>query len=296
MGIFDIFNNDAATEAATKNAALYQGYGATGNGIFNNYGANSNTALTAGMTGATGALDTGIANSTGAVTNGVNTATAAGNNAVGAFAPLGALGQKYGGATGLYLDSLGVNGAAGNDRAVNAFHAGPGYNFQVDQATDAAARNGAKLGIAGSGNTLDAIRAKAQGIADQTYGAYQDRLGGFVNPELQATSGAATGTAGAYKNLSDIGLTGGQVLGGLYSNDAATRAGLFSTDATNRVGVAGNVAQGQNNVAQGVTTGQASANNAQAQAAQNGSATFWNGLFSLGGAAAKAAIPKFGAA
>jgi hypothetical protein len=75
---------------------------------------------------------------------------------------------------------------------------GPGYDFAVSEATNAAARKAASLGIAGSGNTLDAIRDRAQGFANQEYGSYLDRLAGLISPALTATSGAATGRANAY--------------------------------------------------------------------------------------------------
>ncbi len=121
MGWLDIFTGDPAKKAAEENKKLLQQNLATGRAD-----------LTAGQTGALGALDT----------------------SAGLY---GDLAKKYGGATSLALDALGVNGADGNTRATQAFQAGPGYQWQVDQATDAAARKAAALGIAGSGNTLAEI-------------------------------------------------------------------------------------------------------------------------------------------
>ncbi len=290
MGIFDIFTGDSAKTAANQNAGLFQGYGRAANQIYGNYGDQANAALTGGVQGATGALDVGLNNATGAIKSGVADATGYGQQAVDAYAPLSALGGKYGGATSLYLDALGVNGAGGADRAKNAFTTGPGYQFAVDEATKAAARNAASLGLAGSGNALDEIRNRAQGFASQEYNGYLDRLGGFVNPELQATSGAASGIAGGYRNLGDISLAGGNALAGLNTADANARAGIYTGDAANRVGVAGNVASGLAGTQRDVTSGLASSNNAVAQAQQNGSSTFWNGLFNLGGAVAKGAF------
>src|SRR6201999_488094 len=109
----------SAKDAAAQNASLYNNYQSAG----------------------IGDLDKGLASAEGAT-----------QGAISAYAPLSALGAKYGKASDLYMDALGVNGADGNARAVDAFHTGPGYNFAVDQATDAVARKAASLGVAGSGN------------------------------------------------------------------------------------------------------------------------------------------------
>src|SRR6185369_16039350 len=219
-----------------------------------------------------------------AVDTGENKAVDAYGNAVDAYTPLSDLATKYGGATSLALDSLGVNGADGTARAQSAFTTSPGYQFAVDEATKAAANRAASLGIAGSGNTLDEIRNRAQGVAAQDYGNWRNSLLGFLPYEASTTAGAASGKAGVYGNEA-----------GLYSNDAAQRAslltglgtsltGLDTNTAAARAGVAQNVAQGQTGVASNVASGLASSNNAEAQAEQNASNTFWNGLFSLGGA------------
>jgi hypothetical protein len=202
------------------------------------------------------------------------------------YAPLTALGQKYGAGSTLYQDALGINGPEGVARAKAAFTTGPGYDFQVNEATDAAARNAAKLGLAGSGNALDAIRSRAQGIAGQEYGSYLDRLGGFVNPELQATQGAAQG-AGLSANLY------GQEAQ-LYPQQAGAQANLLTNLGQSRAGLAGTVAGeqasllgSQVNVLGNVAGGQASANQQAAQAAQQGSQNFWNGLLNLGSSAVR---------
>jgi len=155
MGIFDIFTGDSAKKAAEANKKLLDENLTRGT----NY-------LTSGQTNAIGALDT----------------------SAGLY---GDLASKYGKATTLGLDALGVNGAEGNARAVSAYQPSLGYTWQVDQATDAAARKAAALGLAGSGNTLDEIRSRAQNVANTDFGSWLDRLQGYVSPELQATGGQA---------------------------------------------------------------------------------------------------------
>ena len=154
------------------------------------------------------------------------------------------LSDKYGKATSLGLDALGVNGADGNARATAAFQAGPGYQFTLDSGLDALNRRRAGAGMADSGNAdVDAIKF-GTGLADQTYGSWLDRLGGYISPELQATQGKAS-SLGALSDLSQ-------------------------NDATNRIGLFGNVASGN-----------IGANNLEAQGASQGARNALGGALSL---------------
>ena len=155
MGIFDIFTGDSAKKAADQNKQLLQA----------NQTAGTNT-LNQGQTNATGALD----------------------QSAGLY---GNLASKYGGATTLGLDALGVNGAAGNDRATSAFRASPGYQYSVDQALQGVLRNANTMGGVAGGNTIAAVSDRAGNMADQQYGSWIDRLNGYTSPELAATGGQA---------------------------------------------------------------------------------------------------------
>lgn len=185
MGIFDIFTGSSAKKAAAENSARLGALKNEGMGYYD-----------AAMPLSLAALDT----------------------ARSAYDPLTA---KYGAGTDLYMDSLGVNGAEGNQRAVNAFQAGPGYDFAMNQGLDALDRRAASRGMLASGNTnLDTINY-ATGVANQEYGNWQNRLAGLANPELAAASGIAGIETG--------------------------RAGLYGQDAQNRVNLASGVTSGQNN-------------------------------------------------
>ena len=209
MGFLDtLFGGGAEKDAAAKNKLEYDNYLKKG----------------------TGYLDSGLASSKGALDT--------------AYQPLADLGQKYGGASSLLLDSLGVNGAAGNANAVSSFQAGPGYEFTRDQGLDAINRRRAAGGMLDSGNAdIDAIKF-GTGLADQTYGDWQSKLGAFTNPELAATTGAS----GVQTNL----------------------ANLYQTDATNRIGLQGNV-----------TSGNVGANNYQAAGEAAGAKNLLGGALSL---------------
>lgn len=161
MGIFDIFTGAPAKEAAQKNTGL----------------------LNQNLQDSTKYLQTAQANSLGSL-----------DTAGGYYKPLAA---KYGGATSLGLDALGVNGPEGNTRATTAFQAGPGYQYAVDQSLDGVARKAAALGMGGpQGNTLAALSDRAGNMANQEYGSWLDRLNSYTSPELAATSGMASAEAG----------------------------------------------------------------------------------------------------
>lgn len=152
------------------------------------------------------------------LTSGTKTLTTGQNNAIDALDQsaglYGNLASKYGKATTLGLDALGVNGADGNARATSAFQASPGYQWNVDQSLDGINRKAAALGIAAGGNTLAALSDRAGNMANQEYGSWLDRLNGYVSPELQATSGQASAIASkspvytsTAKNIADLGTT-----------------------------------------------------------------------------------------
>lgn len=115
------------------------------------------------------------------------------DKAGGYYVPLA---TKYGAASTLGLDALGVNGPEGNARAVDAFHAGPGYNFAVDQALEGVNRKAAATGVLAGGNTLAALSDRAGNMANQEYQTWVNNLKSYVAPELTATSGMASAEAG----------------------------------------------------------------------------------------------------
>jgi hypothetical protein len=79
----------------------------------------------------------------------------------------------------LRADALGVNGAEGNTRAVDAFHTNPGYEFARDQGLDAIMRNNSALGRLQSGNTDVDLMKYATGFADQNYNDWLGNLSGY---------------------------------------------------------------------------------------------------------------------
>lgn len=180
MGIFDIFTGGSAKKAAEENSRLLQANKAEGTAT-----------LRGGETNSLASLD----------------------KAGSYYAPLS---QKYGMGTNLYLDSLGVNGADGNARATGAFQAGPGYQYQVQQALDQTNRAAAATGSLQGGNTLAALSDRAGNMANQEYGNWQTRLGGLISPEMQAVSGQA----GAEANKAPVYMNTANSIANLGTNTA----------------------------------------------------------------------------
>jgi hypothetical protein len=144
---------------------------------------------------------------------------------------LGALAQGYGQASDLYApyagagqqgfnmyaNALGLNGPEGNAAATSAFQAGPGYQYAVDQSTDALARKASSLGTMGGGNTMAGISDRAGQMANQEYGNWLARLQGIGQTGYNATAAQA----GAAQGL-------GTGTASIYQDDAARQAGIAS--------------------------------------------------------------------
>jgi hypothetical protein len=297
-----LFGGGAEREAAERNRAALGQYVQTGNAALDRGLVRSEDAVRTGANSANSYLTSNyglyddLRNTGNAILDRGRVDSLAALKAVGtAYDPVAALAAKYGAGTQLYLDSTGVNGADGNARAQAAFSAGPGYAFTRDQGIEALNRRRAAAGMLNSGNAdIDAL-TYGTALANQTYGSWQDRLAGLINPELTATSTAASGRAGAASNIANVigqdtaarlglaqGVTAGQagVNTARGANDVAlgnSLAGLYTGDAGNRVGIAGN------NV-----SGQMAANNLQAQGQAQGARNLFNGAVSLASLAAGA--------
>lgn len=174
-----------ASDAAKKNK-----------GIINQFDRDANNIINTGETRSAGAI----------------------NRAIGGYQPYVDAGA---GAITMQGNALGVNGASGNDAATEAFRAGPGYQFALDQGTQAALRGASAAGMLASGNTLTGLAQYGQGLADQEYGSWLNRLSGLSGQGLAATGGQA----GALGGLAD-----------LYQGTADDRLGVESTVAQGKMG------------------------------------------------------------
>ena len=203
-----LFGGASEREAADKNRQALSGY------------------LTNGL----GYLDTAYGNSKGYLDS--------------AYSSLSDLSKKYGAGSTLYQDALGINGADAAKAAQSSFTNNPGNEAAIDAGLSAINRRRAGAGMSDSGNAdLDALQF-GQNLQNQQYNGWLDRLGGFVSPELSATTGAAS-SLGALSDLSQ-------------------------NDASNRIGLQGNY-----------TSGMIGANNLQAQGESQGARNALGGALSL---------------
>lgn len=162
-------------------------------------------------------------------------------SAIDSFNPYTTAGES---ATTLYSDALGLNGSEGNTRATGAFQTGPGYQFALDQGTQAALRGASAAGMLNSGNTLTALTDYGQGMANQEYGSWLDRLQGMSSQGLAAAGGQASAYQGRGDALKEYGDTrvnlAGSVLQGRMglNNDMAS---IRAQEAANKGGLFGNL-------------------------------------------------------
>lgn len=352
MGLFDsltdAFTGAPAAKAAEQQRQFLANTQAVGSGQIIGARDSATGYLDAGKTGATGAINTGTTGAMGsidagragsltalgeaygtgndalqagynqagnALTGGGNAANGYYDKAAGAYDPLAALGQKYGAGTDLYLNSLGINGAGGNAAAVNAFQAGPGYQFSLDQGLNSIDRARNAAGMLSGGNTDRDAQNYGFGLANQEYGNWQNRLAGLINPELSATSGAASGRAGVLgqqagatnetaraqaalagergKMLADLAQQYGTARAGINTGAATQRAGLESGQGgsladlayktgTGQAGLQTGAAGQQVGLATGLAQPYSNTYGQEAAAQQQGSGNLWNLL--LGGA------------
>ena len=100
-----------------------------------------------------------------------------------------------------YSDALGLNGAEGSAAAQERFTTSPGYDFALEQGLQGIQRLGASQGRMQSGNTDIDLLKYGVGAANDEWGRYLDRLGGYQNVYA---SGVAADT-GSLNNLTDFG-------------------------------------------------------------------------------------------
>ncbi len=280
MSLFDIFTGASQKEAAANSRTNLLNNQTTNAGLINTGLTDSSNYITDAGTKARSIYDTsyqsGVDATNGAygdATNLANSGLTAANGyydqGKAAYTPLSDLASKYGGATTMALNSLGVNGQAGTDAARSAFTAGPAYNWNLDQGINSINRRRAAGGMLDSGNADRDAQTYGAGLASNEYNTWMNNLLGFTNPALSATGQAASGlgslnasqaglnnsnmlTQAQYANsrggmLADLAKTYGSNVGGSYTNQGNTLAGL-NTNATN------SLVSNNNNATSGINT------------------------------------------
>jgi len=112
--------------------------------------------------------------------------------------------------------------------AYGGFTATPGYEFRVNQGTDAVnALAGARGGL-NSGRTMQDLTKFGQGIASEEYGNYLGRLSGLTNMGTSAAANTANAGANFASGGSNALMAGGQAQADGYINGANSIMGGFN--------------------------------------------------------------------
>lgn len=262
MGLFDIFSNSDAQNAAQAQAAGYTaGYNQLvpllnqGTGALQNYTGQANTALGTGAGNATGALNQNYGNALQTLQNqqGVNT---------GGQSQLAS------------LLGFGPQGSAGIQSTLQNL---PGYQFALNQGAQNVMRNQAATGALNSGATQAELQAQGQGLAQQNYTNYLTQLQPFLN----ASNAGAANIAGTQTGL-------GQGLAGIAT-------GLGQGQSGNLMNLGQGINQNYNTQGAAAYGTQAGIGNAQAQADYANlasSGALWGSLIGAAGNIAGAAMGK----
>lgn len=79
----------------------------------------------------------------------------------------------------LLAGSLGLNGTVGRDTARQAFQSSPGFQFALNQGQQLIENSNATKGLLSSGATARDLTKFGQGLANQEFNSFLDRLGGL---------------------------------------------------------------------------------------------------------------------
>jgi len=234
MGIFDIFSDQPAKDAAAAQTA----------------------GLNSGFSQASGYIDQGI----GALqTNYTKALQPYLTNYSTANTGVNQLGNV-----------LGLNGQGGSDAALNFLRNTPGYKFQLEQGDNAINAQAAATGMNASGNQALALSKFNQGLADTTYNNYVSQLQPFLGASNAAAGGIAgvnTGLgnqlAGQYGNLAQLGYTTQTGIGNANANADLARynasgniwnaiGGIGGMKTAGGGSIGGNIASGIGSAASGI--------------------------------------------
>jgi len=119
--------------------------------------------------------------------------------------------------TGALQGQYGPEAQAG---AFDAFRTSPGYQWQLDQGLRAVDAGAAARGMLRSGATLKAEQAFGQGLADQEFTNYYNRLFALSGQGLTASDTVARAATGIGGNMSQVEQNAGNAQSSIYGNAA----------------------------------------------------------------------------
>jgi hypothetical protein len=195
MGFLDIFSGKQARQTAMANSALaQQTFGNLNTMLAQNrdqsqqYITNANEAVQNRYNQARADVTGGYNQARTDLSGGYDAARGTLNQATGLMQPYIAAGA---GADKLYGGAIGLGGQEGGDLARRSFQEAPGTEYQIRRASEEAARKAGSLGMAASGDTLNAVAGQAQQRANAGWDAWLDRLKGVGDRGYNASTGQA---------------------------------------------------------------------------------------------------------
>lgn len=209
MGLFDIFSDQPAKDAAAAQAA----------------------GLNAGYSQASGNINQGI--------------DALKTNYSAALQPYMKNYATAGTGVAQLGNVLGLNGQGGSDAALSFLRNSPGYKFQQGTLDDTVNAAAAANGTLNSGNQLLALNKVNQGLADSTYSNYVSQLQPFLGASQSAAGGIAginaglgSSMAGQYGDLAKLGYQTQTGIGNANANADLAKT-TSSGNALNAIGSIG---------------------------------------------------------
>lgn len=140
------------------------------------------------------------------------------------------------GANSMLQNALGLNGAAGNTAATNAFQAQPGYQWALGQGANLVTNNAAANGLLNSTQFANSLTGYGQGMANQQYNGWEDRLTGMADQGLQAGNAMSNNSMNTFGGMSKNAMGIGGLLQSALSNLGENQASMFENQ--------GNIAAG----------------------------------------------------
>lgn len=116
------------------------------------------------------------------------------------------------------LGLMGLPGGVNRQSALDAFQTSPGYEFAYDQGLQAVDRSAAARGMSQSGAQLKALSQFGQGMANQEYGNYYNRLAGLSGSGQAATGQQVNAGQSTANNLANLAVQGGNDRASSYVN------------------------------------------------------------------------------
>lgn len=152
-------------------------------------------------------------------------------------------GANYGPIQSRLYDLAGINGGQAQQTAFGQYVESPEVQFQREQGEQAAQRSAAAGGRLASGRTLADLSKFGQGLAQQGYGDYFNRLNNLYGSALNTAGGLANIYGQGGSNLANLAMTGGSqyaqakgAQGGVFGDLLSQAAGLGAYAYGNRTG------------------------------------------------------------